>query len=83
MPKTALQFGDALLRCRPMKKLLRDIERFLLIKDMNASDFGILCLNDPGFVTGVRNGRECREMTRDRVKAFIKRRSPRPRRKAA
>ena len=49
----------------------RAVERFLREVDMPATRFGRLAVNDPRFVHDLRNGREPRSRTADRVIAFI------------
>lgn len=49
----------------------RLVERFLREVDMPPSTFGRRAINDPRFVGDLRNGREPRERTANRVIAFI------------
>lgn len=51
----------------------RLVERFLREMDMPPTTFGREAVNDPRFVRDLRNGRECREKTRERVLEFISR----------
>lgn len=54
-----------------MQTLLDEIEAFLGRSGMTASTFGVEALNDPGFVSGLRNGRDPKMSTAERVRAFI------------
>ncbi len=51
----------------------RLVERFLRETDMPPSTFGREAVNDPRFVRDLRNGRECRARTYERVLDFINR----------
>ena len=51
--------------------LLAEIEGFLAQSGMSATAFGIDALNDPGFVPGLRAGRDPKLSTAERVRAFI------------
>lgn len=51
--------------------LLFVIERHLRRHDIPATRFGREAVNDPRFVLDLRNGREPRPETRDRVLAFM------------
>lgn len=51
--------------------LLSMIERYLRESGTPASRFGRDALGDPGFVTGLRRGREPRDTTMHRVRAYI------------
>jgi len=53
-----------------MSVLMR-INRFLDEQDMAPTRFGRLAVNDPRFVLDLRNGREPRPETVDRINAFI------------
>lgn len=52
--------------------LLADVEAYLASTGMGAGHFGIASVNDSGFVTTLRRGREVRRKTRIRVLDFIK-----------
>jgi hypothetical protein len=56
-----------------MDSLLTDIEAFCRKHGMAESQFGVLALNDKNFVGQVRNGRDLRISTVDRVLSFMKR----------
>lgn len=43
------------------------VERFIVQADISPTVFGKSFANDPGFVFGLRNGREPREATRARI----------------
>jgi len=49
----------------------REVERYLRRTGMPVTKFGRLAVNDPRFVTDLRNGREPRAGTARRVIAFI------------
>ena len=51
--------------------LLRDVENYLKISNMPAARFGREAMKDPRFVFDLRNGREPRQRTVDRVRAFL------------
>jgi 2,4-dienoyl-CoA reductase-like NADH-dependent reductase (Old Yellow Enzyme family) len=51
--------------------LLRDVENFLKSRNFSAARFGREALRDPRFVFDLRNGREPRQMTVTRVRAFL------------
>lgn len=51
--------------------LIRTIERFLRQTQMPYTVFGRRAVNDPRFVHDLRNGREPREATAARVRAFM------------
>lgn len=51
--------------------LLSDIEAYLTSTGMGAGQFGIASVNDSGFVTTLRRGREVRRKTRNKVLAFM------------
>lgn len=52
-------------------EFLEMVESFLKEKSMSATTFGILANKEPNFVFTLREGRECREETRNRVLDFI------------
>lgn len=51
--------------------LIRKIERFLRRTGMPASRFGRLAVGDPSLVANLRNGREPRARTEQRVEHFM------------
>ncbi len=51
--------------------ILRDVERFLVNKNVSAARFGRDCVGDPRFVFDLRRGREPRARTVRRVQAFL------------
>jgi len=51
--------------------LIRNIEKFLRQTGMPATKFGRLATHDPRFVLDLRNGREPRERTAQRVEIFM------------
>ena len=56
-----------------MHFLLRRIERHLRRSGMSATRFGRAAVNDPRFVTDLRNGRELRPATREKIVAYLDR----------
>jgi hypothetical protein len=59
------------LRIKPVH-LLREIEMLLRSRDdISATRFGREALGDPRFVFDLRNGREPRQPTVERVRAFL------------
>ncbi len=59
-----------------MTSLLREVERHLRRRNMSASRFGRMATRDPRFVFDLREGREPRPRTAERVLAFIAAGSP-------
>lgn len=55
--------------------ILRQIEQYLRRTGVSATAFGVAALNDPALVNDLRNGRELRSTTRERVLAYIERES--------
>lgn len=55
-----------------MMKLLREIEQHLRNHRTKPTRFGREVLSDPRFVFDLRRGREPREATVERVRAFMK-----------
>lgn len=53
------------------KEFLQTIEDFLTKTGMAPTAFGILAINNPALVFDLRNGRECREETQNKVLNFI------------
>ena len=51
--------------------LIREIETFLRLKRMTPSRFGREAVGDPKFVGQLRQGREPRSVTVERVRAFL------------
>ena len=51
--------------------LLREVERFLKTTSIPATRFGREVMGDPRFVFDLRNGREPRTRTINRVRAFL------------
>ena len=51
--------------------LIRKIEKFLRNTGMPATRFGRLATHDPRFVLDLRNGREPRAQTKERVEHFM------------
>ena len=51
--------------------LLREVENFLKYSSMPAARFGREVMRDPRFVFDLRNGREPRPRTVQRVRAFL------------
>lgn len=51
--------------------LLRKVENFLRIRDIPPTRFGRAAMGDPRFVFDLRNGREPRPQTIQRVLAFL------------
>lgn len=51
--------------------LLREIEKFLRLRHVPPTRFGREALGDPRFVFDLRNGREPRPRTVQRVRAFL------------
>jgi hypothetical protein len=54
-----------------MLNLLDHIERFLSETGTKPTTFGRECMNDPGFVFDLRNGRAFTSTTADKVTRFI------------
>lgn len=52
--------------------LLTEVERYLRISQTPAARFGREVMHDPRFVFDLRNGREPRDRTVNRVRAFLK-----------
>lgn len=51
--------------------LLDDVERFLAATGMSPTAFGSKAMNDPTLVHELRQGRDCKWSTRQRIMAFI------------
>jgi hypothetical protein len=52
--------------------LLREVEKFLRSTDVAPTRFGRDVMGDPRFVFDLRNGREPRERTVERVRSFLR-----------
>lgn len=52
------------------------IEEYLADVGMSPTKFGHVVLNDPKFVFNMREGRECKESTRERVFSYIRENPP-------
>lgn len=52
-------------------QILRDVEKYLKISNMPAARFGREAMGDPRFVFDLRNGREPRPRTIQRIRAFL------------
>ena len=55
-----------------MVHLLREVEKFLRSTDVAPTRFGRDVMGDPRFVFDLRNGREPRERTVERVRSFLR-----------
>jgi homoserine dehydrogenase len=55
----------------PTQSLLEQIEAYIAARGMSATAFGRAAVNDPGFVFKIRDGRELRRATRERVQSFL------------
>ena len=53
------------------KKLLSEIEAFLVSTGMNPSDFGTLSKNDSGLVFRLREGKDVRSGTASHLRRFM------------
>lgn len=51
--------------------ILREVEKFLKSSNIPAARFGREAMRDPRFVFDLRNGREPRPRTVERVRAFL------------
>ena len=51
--------------------LLRDVEKFLRSTKVPAARFGREVMGDPRFVFDLRNGREPRQRTIERIRKFL------------
>lgn len=61
-------------RKRPVRvdyELLAKIERAMGEKNLSASAFGTLAVNDPGLIKGLHKGRNLSWYVRERVEKFI------------
>jgi hypothetical protein len=66
-----------------LQTLLADIERFLEQWAMTPSRFGQLAMNDAKFVSRLREGKDVRTGTADRVREFMRDYRPPVQKKAA
>lgn len=57
---------------QPTKLLIDEIEAFLLDTGVSATRFGVLAAGDTKFVKTLREGRQPRETTAKRVRAWMK-----------
>ena len=53
------------------RDFLEMVENFLKKTNMSPTAFGVLANKEPNLVFLMRNGRECREETRERILNFI------------
>lgn len=53
------------------EKLIEDIDAFLLEASMKPTRLGTNALGDPGFVSGLRNGRKVYADTDEKVRAYM------------
>lgn len=56
--------------------LLYEINKFLRANDMPPTRFGREAVKDPRFVFDLRNGREARPQTAERVRAYMAEQAP-------
>ena len=54
-----------------IQDLISDIESFCADRSMSDTTFGAEALNDPNFISDLRNGRECRFRTVSKVREFM------------
>ena len=52
-------------------RLLQEIEQFIARAGMKPARFGVLCLNDSKFVFRLRNGKDVRMETAEKIRRFI------------
>lgn len=52
--------------------VLAEVEAFLQTTQMTATAFGQQSLNDPTLVHELRKGRECKRVTRERIRHFMR-----------
>lgn len=50
---------------------LQKVNDFLIQRNISATAFGILAIEDPTFVLKLRRGRECREATQQKILDFM------------
>ena len=56
----------------PFDPVLPEVERFLEASQMTPTVFGRQALGDPNLVRDLREGRECKRATRERIRTFIR-----------
>ena len=54
-----------------VEKTLQDIEKYLIRMNISAREFGLRSVKDTNLVYGLRQGREMRQITRQRVINFM------------
>ncbi|SEN67515.1 hypothetical protein [Bradyrhizobium sp. OK095] len=54
-------------------QLVAEIDAFLAAKGMTQTDFGLLSIGDPNLYRHLKNGRNPRLGTMDRIRAFMER----------
>jgi hypothetical protein len=54
-----------------MSSLLDDITAFCEARDLSEGQFGVLALNDKNFVPQLRDGRDIRVSTAEKVRRFM------------
>ena len=64
------------------EQFLSEVEAFIKRSGINATNFGIEAVNDPGFVRDLRRGRNPTLGMVDRVHAFMKANQPKSKRPA-
>lgn len=69
-PKPGVDIGGKIPQCHEMT-LLAEIEKFCAEAGLSESQFGTLALNDKNFIPQLREGRDVRLSTVERVRAFI------------
>jgi predicted transcriptional regulator len=52
--------------------LIRDIEVFIARHEMTPTDFGLLSIGDPNLYRHLKNGRNPRFPTLDRIRSFMR-----------
>ena len=55
----------------PFDPVLPEVERFLEASQMTPTVFGRQALGDPNLVRDLREGRECKRATRQRIRTFM------------
>ena len=55
----------------PEAELIAEIDAFCAARGMSPHTLGKLALNDTGMMTGLRDGREMRRATRQKVRDFM------------
>jgi 2,4-dienoyl-CoA reductase-like NADH-dependent reductase (Old Yellow Enzyme family) len=54
------------------RDLIARIEKFIARGGLSATSFGMKSVNDPRLVADLKDGRELRRKTRERIEAFIR-----------